>query len=224
MEPDDERWHLVEDPGPHQSARRDLAEMVRSLIDACVLTEVSAEELQEVSTLIGGAVERLRAKRGYPFFEAVQNGHYQENRAVYADRNMVIGRGNPIAPPMRVRSEGERVVAEVSLGRRFEGAPGLAHGGIIASMFDQLFGSLLVRLGVPALTGKLNVRYRRPTPLESPLVMEGGVKKVVGRRYLCEATLRCEDEIVAESDVMMVAVENDQIRALFAGAHEKSGA
>lgn len=224
MEPDDERWHLLEDPGPHQGARRALAEAVRGLIDACVLTEVSTEELEDATAVISGTVERLRAKRGYPFFEAVQNGHYQANRAVYADRNMVIGRGNPLAPPMRVRSEGERVVAEVCLARCFEGAPGLAHGGIIAAMFDQLFGSLLVRLGVPALTGKLSVRYRKPTPIGAPLTMEGAVKKVVGRRYLCAATLRCEDEVVAESDVMMVAVEQEQIKALFAGAHQKSGA
>ncbi len=224
MEPDEKRWHLVEDPGPHQRARRELAEVVRGLIDACVLTEVSAEELQDTTAVLSGVVERLRAKRGYPFFEAVQNGHYQANPAVYADRNMVIGRGNPLAPPMRVRSEGERVVAEVCLARCFEGAPGLAHGGIIASMFDQLFGSLLVRLGVPALTGKLNVRYRKPTPIGAPLTMEGAVKKVLGRRYMCEATLRCDDVVVAESDVMMVAVESEQIRALFAGAHQKSGA
>jgi acyl-coenzyme A thioesterase PaaI-like protein len=58
------------------------------------------------------------------------------------------------------------VEARYRFDRRFEGGPGVVHGGATAALLDDLYGRLLVRLLVLAVTVDLQVRYRRAVHLE----------------------------------------------------------
>ena len=46
-----------------------------------------------------------------------------------------------------MRRDGDEAVAQVCLGAAFEGAPGRAHGGVVAAVFDAIPPE---RLGLPA--------------------------------------------------------------------------
>jgi acyl-coenzyme A thioesterase PaaI-like protein len=74
--------------------------------------------------------------------------------------------------------EGDAVRAEVTFDGRYRGAPGLVHGGAIAGIIDDLFGYVLMRVLVPAVTAELSVSYRRPLHLDEPCVLRA---EVVGR-------------------------------------------
>ena len=50
------------------------------------------------------------------------------------------GCSNPTSVELEVRFEGDEVIADVVLRRAFEGAPGRAHGGIVAAAFDDVTG------------------------------------------------------------------------------------
>jgi acyl-coenzyme A thioesterase PaaI-like protein len=63
-------------------------------------------------------------------------------------------------------ADGDAVDAVYRFDRRFEGGPGVVHGGATAALLDDLFGRLLVRILVLAVTVDLQVRYRRPVHLE----------------------------------------------------------
>jgi acyl-coenzyme A thioesterase PaaI-like protein len=63
-------------------------------------------------------------------------------------------------------ADGAAVEAVYRFDRRFEGGPGVVHGGATAALLDDLFGRLLVRILVLAVTVDLQVRYRRPVHLE----------------------------------------------------------
>lgn len=85
------------------------------------------------------------------------------------DDRPVSGRSSPHGLDVRVVRDGDEVVASVTLGAAHEGAPGRSHGGIIAALFDDIFGFLLVVHGQPAFTGELGVRYAAGVPLHRPL-------------------------------------------------------
>ena len=91
------------------------------------------------------------------------------------DHSLYRGGRNPLAPPLRVStgvdSDGEPVVVgEVRLDRSREGPPARAHGGLVAGIFDDVLSGVpwLVDAG-PMVTGRLSIRYRRPTPLDVDL-------------------------------------------------------
>ena len=222
-EPEEKNWPHLADPGSHQRARRQLADSVRTLIDRCLCTEASEEDLVRANALLGEALSVLGDSEGGSFVDGIASGDFQKNPVVYADRNTVLGKANPLAPPMELESDGEWLVGRVRLGHPYEGAPGFVHGGVISSMMDQLFGSLTVRLGVPALTGKLTVRYRRPTPIGVTLWLRARISRTVGRRSRCEGWLSHEDTVLVEADAMMIAVEKTHLNALFGVSNQGPG-
>jgi acyl-coenzyme A thioesterase PaaI-like protein len=103
---------------------------------------------------------------------AIETSGFPSNdvRSGFADR-AVGGATNPTSVDIEVRFEGDEVVAHVVLGRAFEGAPGRAHGGIVAAAFDDVTGFVIGILHEPAFTGELTVRYLAPVPVDEPLEM-----------------------------------------------------
>ncbi|MFT5223812.1 MAG: acyl-coenzyme A thioesterase PaaI-like protein, partial [Glaciecola sp.] len=129
------------------------------------------------------------------------------------DECFVSGTQNPMGIAMRVRREGDEMVAEVTLGAAFEGAPGRAHGGIVAAMFDDILGYLTTMLQTPAFTGSLTVNYLAPTPIGVPLTLRARVINRDGRRIFCEAeaTVAADEageaaQVVATSSATFITV------------------
>ncbi len=65
--------------------------------------------------------------------------------------------------------ENDGLCAELRFDLQHEGPPGHAHGGSIATVLDETMGTLAFALGHQVLAGKLQVKYRKPTPLHEPL-------------------------------------------------------
>jgi len=76
--------------------------------------------------------------------------------------------------------ENNRIVAPVCLPEHFQGYPGITHGGIVASILDEISGRALMMStdGNPFwVTAKLEIRYRKPTPTNTSLLAVGWVVK-----------------------------------------------
>src|SRR5438046_8160835 len=82
------------------------------------------------------------------------------------------------------------------LPRRYQGPPGHAHGGIIATILDEAMGKVNKLRSVVALTSSMHVEYLRPVPLGKPLLAEGTERSVRGRRHLNSAEIRSQDGLV----------------------------
>lgn len=74
-----------------------------------------------------------------------------------------------------------------TVGEHHQGAPGLAHGGVLATALDEVLGSLNWLLGTPAVTGRLETSFRRPVPVGSILEIDATVLGVHGRRVFAQA-------------------------------------
>ena len=84
---------------------------------------------------------------------------------------------------MEVRAgEGLSVHAEFTVSERHQGAPGLAHGGLLAAAFDEALGSLQWLLQVPSVTGRLEADFLRPVPVGSTVHIEAHIVGRAGRK------------------------------------------
>ena len=68
------------------------------------------------------------------------------------------------------RQEGDAFIADVLLGAEHEGGPGVAHGGSVASVLDEVLGHAVTSRGVMVVTKTLTVEFQRPTPVGVLLV------------------------------------------------------
>ncbi len=102
---------------------------------------------------------------------------------------------------MRFRRRGERVHARYTLGDRFHGAPHTAHGGIVATMLDEVSCAAVVFVADRhVVTGELTVRYERPCPTEIPLELVAAISDRSHAKYwVVEAEIHAGGERVARS-------------------------
>jgi acyl-coenzyme A thioesterase PaaI-like protein len=106
-----------------------------------------------------------------------------------------------------VRREGDDAVAEVVLGAAFEGAPGRAHGGVVAAIFDDVMGYQLSILKVPAFTGRIEITYRAPTPIEVPLVFRARVDAREERKLHMSASAYADGGmLIAEATATFIII------------------
>jgi acyl-coenzyme A thioesterase PaaI-like protein len=120
----------------------------------------------------------------------------------------VCGMENPHGLHLQFYDDGEgKVSVEYTVGERFQGYPGTVHGGIIASMLDEVVGRTLMA-GDPNhffVSAKLTVRYRNAVPIGKPLKLSGWLIKDRGRTALAKADLRLPDgSIGAEAEAILV--------------------
>ncbi len=67
------------------------------------------------------------------------------------------------------------------LGPDYAGGGGFAHGGIIAVVLDEAMGKLSRLADESAVTAELNIEYKRPVPIDKPIVVEGWQEEATGR-------------------------------------------
>ncbi len=121
---------------------------------------------------------------------------------------VVSGAANPMGIAIGVHCEAGDAVAEVTLGAAFEGAPGRAHGGVVAAIFDDVMGYVLSIHRVPAFTGRLEITYRAPTPIGVPLRFRAHLDRREDRKLHISATAHARDgdELLAEASATFIVI------------------
>jgi uncharacterized protein (TIGR00369 family) len=89
-----------------------------------------------------------------------------------------------------------RAWTQLELERRFEGWSGIAHGGILATILDEVMAWALVGEENWGLTARMAIEFRRPVPTGRPIRAEGQVART--RRRLVETTGRVIDSASGE--------------------------
>jgi acyl-coenzyme A thioesterase PaaI-like protein len=99
------------------------------------------------------------------------------------------------------RRAGMRVESRSSIPDRFHGAPGVAHGGIVATVLDEVSCAAAVfLLDRYVVTGELTIRYHHPVPVETTIVLEAEVVSQSHPRYAeIDARVLHDDIVLARS-------------------------
>jgi uncharacterized protein (TIGR00369 family) len=112
-------------------------------------------------------------------------------------------------------ADGE-VTVETIVPDRFQGYPGIVHGGIVASLVDETLGR--VHIGPPdnprfMFTAKININYRKPVPTGIPIrIVAHAVKN---RRRA--ATSVCSiygpnNELLVDADAMLMNIPEEMLK------------
>jgi acyl-coenzyme A thioesterase PaaI-like protein len=124
---------------------------------------------------------------------------------------VVSGPANPMGINIACHREGDDAVGAITLGPAFEGAPGRAHGGVVAAIFDDVMGFVLSIERTPAFTGRLGVSYLAPTPIGIPLEFRAHLVRREGRKLFVEGTASTVDgDKILEAEGLFIAIPAEQ--------------
>ena len=92
-------------------------------------------------------------------------------------RCFACGHRNESGLKLRFRRDGDRIIADYTPAERFQGFPGVLHGGILATMLDETMSRTGALRREWLMTGKLDIRYRQPAPLDQKLRVWGEIAR-----------------------------------------------
>ncbi|MFH8366582.1 PaaI family thioesterase [Streptomyces sp. NPDC018031] len=105
--------------------------------------------------------------------------------------------------------EGVSLTATFTVQPAHQGAPGLAHGGVLTTALDEALGALQWLLRVIAVTGRLETDFLRPVPVGTELYLEARVTGVYGRKIYSTATGRIggpDGPVAVRADALFIEV------------------
>jgi acyl-coenzyme A thioesterase PaaI-like protein len=113
---------------------------------------------------------------------------------------------------------GERCWTELTLADRFQGWDGIAHGGIVCTVLDEVMAWSLAVGENWGMTARMTVDFKRPVRLGVPIRAEGWVTR--RRRRLFDTAARLLDassgELLATAEAVYVAADEERKRELIA--------
>lgn len=133
-----------------------------------------------------------------------------EVRAYYGEGCFACGQTNPHGLRMDgFRLEDGFAVAEFNPRAEHRGTEGTLHGGVITTTLDEIsvWASILT-LRTMVVTGRLDVRFRRPALVDDPhLWTRGRVKERRGKRVVISAQLLSGERVCASSEGLFVTTQ-----------------
>jgi uncharacterized protein (TIGR00369 family) len=97
---------------------------------------------------------------------------------------------------MEFRADGDDGArAEVTLPPRMQGFRGIAHGGVVMMLLDEVMAHACRFVGQKAMTASAEVRFRRPVPLGETLYLYGRFKERRRNVLFLEASIALADGV-----------------------------
>ena len=103
----------------------------------------------------------------------------------------------------------DKVWTEYSIPEHFQGYPGVAHGGVIAAMLDEVCSrtAMISDSNHFMMTAKMDIKYRCPVPVGHLLRIVGKLTKTRDRILQAEGYIYLDDgTIAAQSSVTLVDI------------------
>ncbi|MCC7447656.1 MAG: PaaI family thioesterase [Anaerolineae bacterium] len=130
----------------------------------------------------------------------------------------VCGVVNPVGLNLRFYNDGPNACrANVILGEQYQGYPGVAHGGIVATMLDEAMGRAAMS-GNPdrfMFTAKIEIRYRQHVPTNQPLALTARIEKDKGRIATAVGEVRLLDgTVAAEAVATLMEIPRDELNRM----------
>jgi acyl-coenzyme A thioesterase PaaI-like protein len=127
----------------------------------------------------------------------------------------VCGLESPVGLKLTFDDDGVgEVRCEYVIRPEFQGYPGIAHGGIVAAILDEVVGHVAL-IGDPnhfMMTVRMEITYRQPVPLETPLTIVGRPVRMGGRLARAVGEVRLPDGSVAVEAALTLVDLPERIR------------
>ena len=125
----------------------------------------------------------------------------------------VCGRENSSGLKLEFFEVDGRVETTFTGRREHQGWPGFVHGGILFAVLDETIGRVAFTVGAYVMSGRIEIRYRQPAPIDVPIRVVGSMIRDRGRALELQGFAQLEDgTVVAEATGLYMRIP-DVLRA-----------
>ena len=147
------------------------------------------------------------------------------DRSAY-QRCFACGSQNPIGLRLVFHEEDGVIVTEYTPGPEVAGFPGVVHGGILATLLDEVLNRTAVREQRWLMTGRLDIRYRQAAPVGKTLRVTARTLSSRKRMVQAVGEIRLADEpetVIAEAEGVFLPIPEDYRAQMVARQPELAG-
>lgn len=139
------------------------------------------------------------------------------------------GRENPQGLHIKTHWDGETGVCRFTPRPEHTAFPGFVYGGLLASLIDcHSIGTAIAAMythegrdpaadtSITCVTGKLDISYKRPTPMGPELLLRATISELGARKAIVACTLEAAGAVCVVGETVAVRVES---RAGMQGHH-----
>lgn len=101
-----------------------------------------------------------------------------------------------------------KIVSNYNFESRFQGGPGLVHGGILSAALDDLMGYACVIHDRSCVTAKLEINYIKPVPVEKEFLLEAWVTNIQDKKLYLESSISLDNEVHIEGNGLFIDLGN----------------
>jgi len=127
-----------------------------------------------------------------------------------ADENswcFACGPDNPMGLMLTFYEENDTYNTTFIAQKRHQGYNGIVHGGIVSTLLDEVMARYIYSKGIQAVTARLEIRYRNPTPIGEKLTISGKIVSQRGKMYEMTGSICLADgTVTAEGKAIVMAV------------------
>ena len=147
------------------------------------------------------------------------------DRSAY-QRCFACGAQNPIGLHLVFHEEDGVIVTEYTPGPEVAGFPGVVHGGILATLLDEVLNRTAVREQRWLMTGRLDIRYRQAAPVGKKLRVTARTLSSRKRMVQAAGEIRLADEpetVIAEAEGVFLPIPESYRDEMVARQPELAG-
>ena len=137
------------EPSPRRVALFRVADAIRGVLHRMVQSSAPNEVIEAAAADLEAVAERFSEYTNKSIYEGFAESANAGEPFGFFDHSPMLGRANPLAPPITLWLDGDRMVGTATFGAAYEGPPGCVHGGYVAAAFDEVLGSTQSLSGSP---------------------------------------------------------------------------
>jgi len=119
------------------------------------------------------------------------------------------GQNNPMGLKLHFIKDGEVLRTEYTPNKMHQGWPGLLHGGIVATLLDEVMSNVAYATGKTCLTAEMDLRQRKPIKIDETLVITAWITRHRSKIIETAGKICLKDgTVVAESTAKQFIAEN----------------
>lgn len=118
---------------------------------------------------------------------------YQSKKWQEINKCFVCGQNNPKGLQLTIKHKDDLCYATFTPQKEHSGWLNIMHGGLLATIMDEVMGHWLWSRGNPAMTVEMNTRFLRPVPIGEPIVVTARLNMDRGRIANMEAEVTLAD-------------------------------
>lgn len=125
---------------------------------------------------------------------------------------------HPFGFRLRFEREGEEIVTRFTPSERYQGPPGIMHGGLVSTLADEVGAwALIGLLGKFGFTGQMSGRLLKPTRIGVEIEARARIKKPGTRVVDVEVVLSQQGETVYTGELRFVVLDERGAERMLGG-------